>query len=70
MTKLKKIKEMIFPRDVLVGHNASEQIAELCDRVVHGNALIVEDKITKKILGNKVAKILKDGGYEVKQINI
>jgi len=70
MPRLKKIKEMIFPRDVLVGHNASEQIVELCDRIVQGDALIVEDKITKKILGNKVAKLLKEGGYTIKQIDI
>ena len=70
MSQLKKIKEMIFPRDVLVGHNASEQIAELCDRIVHGNALVVEDKITRKILGNKVTRLLRKGGYTVKQIDI
>jgi glycerol-1-phosphate dehydrogenase [NAD(P)+] len=70
MEQFKKIKEMIFPRNVLVGHNASEQIANLCNRIVYGNALVVEDKITKKILGNKIAKLLKEGGYQVAQVEI
>ncbi|HID25054.1 MAG TPA: NAD(P)-dependent glycerol-1-phosphate dehydrogenase, partial [Thermoplasmata archaeon] len=53
MEKFLKIKEMIFPRDVLVGHNAIEKLPELCDRIAEGNALVVVDKTTKKILGDQ-----------------
>jgi len=70
MDRFLKIKEMVFPRDVLVGHKASEQIPELCSRIVDGNALVVSDKITKKILGDKVIKLLKENNYSVHSIII
>ena len=70
MEKFKKSKEMVFPRDVIVGHNATDQIVDLCGRVVDGKALVVADKNTKKILGDRIAKLLQRGGYEVSQTQI
>jgi len=68
MDRFLKIKEMVFPRDVIVGHNAVEHIPELCNRIVKGNALVVADKNTKKILADKVIKLLKDNDYNVSSI--
>ncbi len=59
MERFKKFKTMIFPREVLVGHNTTEQIKGMCRRITRSkNALIVVDKNTKKISGDKIAKIL------------
>ena len=71
MDRFLKIKEMIFPRDVIVGHNAIEKLPELCERIVKGNnALVVADKTTKKILGDRTIKLMKKAGYNVTDIVI
>jgi len=68
MMRFTKSKTMIFPREIIVGHNTTQQIGELCDRVTRGNsALIVEDKKTKKLSGDEISKILKKQGYNVKE---
>jgi glycerol-1-phosphate dehydrogenase [NAD(P)+] len=65
-----KIKEMVFPRQVIVGHGAFEHIPELCNRIVDGNALVVADKNTKKILADKIINLLKDNNYNVSSMLI
>ena len=68
MQHFKKSKTMIFPREIIVGHNTTQQIGELCERVTRGkNALIVADKKTKKLSGDEIEKILKKQDYTVKQ---
>jgi len=68
MNRFTKSKTMIFPREIIVGHKTTTQVAELCNRIVRGNkALIVEDKITKKLSGNQISKILIKANYEVKE---
>ena len=68
MERFTKSKTMIFPREIIVGHKTTSQIAELCDRISIGNsALVVSDKITKKLSGDEVAKILSKANYNVKE---
>jgi len=67
MDKFLKSKTMVFPREIIVGHNTTSQIAELCDRIGRGySILIVADKKTKKISGNEIYKILTRANYDVK----
>ena len=70
MDRFQKFKEMVVPRDIIVGHDAVEHLANLCSRLVEGNALVVADKNTKKILGEKVMKLLEQEGYNVKDVLI
>ena len=68
MNRFTKSKTMIFPREIIVGHKTTDQIAELCNRIVTGkNALIVFDRITKKLSGNQISKILKKAEYNIKE---
>ncbi|MFH1013236.1 MAG: NAD(P)-dependent glycerol-1-phosphate dehydrogenase [Thermoplasmatota archaeon] len=63
-----KSKTMVFPREIIVGHRSIEQVAELCDRIGRGrNALVVDDKYTKKIAGTKIIKTLRKAGYTVEE---
>jgi glycerol-1-phosphate dehydrogenase [NAD(P)+] len=67
MERFTKSKTMIFPREIIVGHNTNQQIAELCGRISTGNkVLVVADKKTKKLSGDEIHKILKKSNYEVK----
>ena len=68
MERFTKSKTMVFPREIIVGHGTTSQIAELCDRIGRGNsALVVADKKTKKLSGDEISKILKKANYEVIQ---
>ncbi|MCK4364658.1 MAG: NAD(P)-dependent glycerol-1-phosphate dehydrogenase [Thermoplasmatales archaeon] len=67
MDRFTKSKTMIFPREIIVGHNATFQIAELCDRIGRGNSvLLVVDKKTKKLSGDDIYKVLAKANYNVK----
>ena len=67
MERFTKSKTMIFPREIIVGHNTTHQIAELCDRIGRGNSvIIVADKKTKKLSGDEIQKILTKANYNVK----
>ena len=60
---------MVFPREIIVGHRTTSQIADLCNRIVRGNnALIVADKLTKKLSGDQINKLLKKANYKVREI--
>jgi glycerol-1-phosphate dehydrogenase [NAD(P)+] len=66
MERFTKYKSMIFPREVIVGHNTTDQIKGICNRLTTGkNVLIVVDKNTKRISGDRIAKILSGASYEV-----
>ena len=68
MNRFTKSKTMVFPREIIVGHKTTSQVAELCNRIVRGNsALVVVDKKTKKLSGDEIAKILKKADYTVKE---
>jgi glycerol-1-phosphate dehydrogenase [NAD(P)+] len=69
MERFTKSKTMVFPREIIVGHKATQQIAELCDRIGSGdNVLIVADKKTKKLSGEEIHKILSKADYNAKDI--
>ncbi|MBD3263344.1 NAD(P)-dependent glycerol-1-phosphate dehydrogenase [Candidatus Woesearchaeota archaeon] len=66
MEKFTKYKTMVFPREVIVGHDTIDQIKGLCGRLTRSkNVLIVADKNTNRICGDKIAKILAGTGYDV-----
>jgi glycerol-1-phosphate dehydrogenase [NAD(P)+] len=68
MERFTKSKTMVFPREIIVGHNTTSQVAELCNRIGRGNTtLIVADKKTKKLSGDNISKILTKADYNVKQ---
>ena len=68
MDRFTKSKTMIFPREIIVGHRTTSQVAELCNRIVRGKSvLIIVDKITKKLSGNEISKILKKAEYNVQE---
>ena len=68
MERFTKSKTMVFPREIIVGHNTTGQIAELCDRIGSGHSvLIVADKKTKKLSGEEIKKTLSKANYEVKE---
>jgi len=69
MERFIKSKTMVFPREIIVGHNATQQIAELCNRIGSGdNVLVVDDKKTKKLSGDEIRKILSKANYNVKEV--
>jgi glycerol-1-phosphate dehydrogenase [NAD(P)+] len=66
MERFTKYKTMIFPREVIVGHNTTDQIKGMCRRITGDRrVLIVADKNTKRISGDRIAKILSGSGFEV-----
>ena len=66
MERFTKYKTMVFPREVIVGHNTTDQIKGMLSRITQSkNILVVADKNTKKISGDRIAKILAGAGYEV-----
>ncbi|MFH1101712.1 MAG: NAD(P)-dependent glycerol-1-phosphate dehydrogenase [Methanobacteriota archaeon] len=66
MERFTKLKSMIFPREVIVGHNTTDEIKGMCERITTGkNVLIVADKNTRKISGNHIANLLSGTGYNV-----
>ncbi len=71
MEKFTKYKTMVFPREVIVGHKTTDQIKGLCARITkRKKPLIVVDKNTKRISGDKISKILAGAGYEVDMVTI
>ncbi|MCJ7571361.1 MAG: NAD(P)-dependent glycerol-1-phosphate dehydrogenase [Candidatus Thermoplasmatota archaeon] len=69
MERFTKSKTMVFPREIIIGHNATQQIAELCNRIGSGdNVLVVDDKKTKKLSGDEIRKILSKANYNVKEV--
>jgi glycerol-1-phosphate dehydrogenase [NAD(P)+] len=66
MEQFKKYKTMVFPREVIVGHNTTDQIKDMCRRITQRKkVLLVVDKNTKKISGDHIGKILSGAGYEI-----
>lgn len=66
MERFTKLKTMVFPREVIVGHKTTDQIKDMCRRITTGKKImVVVDKNTKKISGDRIAKILQGAGFEV-----
>jgi glycerol-1-phosphate dehydrogenase [NAD(P)+] len=69
MDRFGKVKAMIFPREVIVGHNTTDQIKAMCGRLgISHKVLIVCDRNTRKISGDRIHKILAGAGYEVELV--
>ena len=69
MERFTKFKTMIFPREVIVGHNTTDQIKGICNNLAPStNLLLVCDKNTKKISGDRIEKILSGAGYDVNMV--
>ncbi len=66
-----KSKSMELPRHVAIGHDVLNDIGEI-SRALHfrGPALIVVDKTTKRIAGNRVEKLLVSENYDAHQVTI
>ncbi len=66
-----KSKSMELPRHVTIGHDVLENIGKI-SKGLHfkGPALIVADKITKRIAGNRVLELLSSENYDVTQVEI
>ena len=69
MEQFTKFKTMRFPREIIVGHNTTDQIKSMCRSITKSkNVVIVSDKNTKKISGDRIAKILSGSSYEVNTV--
>lgn len=61
-----KAKDMIFPRDILVGHDTLPQVARMCDDFSFRKAgIIITGDQTYASAGKLVEEYMKDGGYEI-----
>ncbi len=66
-----KSKSMELPRQVTIGHGVLENIGEICKSLhFKGPAVIIVDKTTKRIAGNKVEKMLQAENYDTAQVII
>ena len=60
-----KSKSMELPRTVVIGHEAIQQVGEVCVRLKIGRrALVVADPVTMKVAGDTVVQQL--GEYKIK----
>ena len=61
-----KAKDMIFPRDILVGHDTLPQVSRMCDDFNFRKVgMIITGDATYKSAGKAVEEYMKDGGYEI-----
>jgi glycerol-1-phosphate dehydrogenase [NAD(P)+] len=71
MAPVERMKWMQLPRDVLIGHDALQEIGTICKHLEVGKqAIIVADSFTRKIAGDTVRGILSDAGYDVNLIEV
>lgn len=66
-----KFKSMELPRLIVVGSNALDNIADTCQQLqLKERGLVVCDRTTRKIAGDRVVDMLEDTGYEMEVIEI
>jgi glycerol-1-phosphate dehydrogenase [NAD(P)+] len=71
MERFTKFKSMIFPREVIVGHNITDEIKGLCQRISRRKkVMIIVDKTTKKISGDRIAQMLAGASYDVEMTTL
>jgi glycerol-1-phosphate dehydrogenase [NAD(P)+] len=71
MTSFKKTKSMVFPRQVLAGHNALPRITEMCrDFNLGGTCIIVTGRTTGPIAAKPVSDHLTGAGFDVHLIEL
>jgi len=57
---------MVFPRNVIVGHDVIEDVAKVCrDFDLSGTGLVVTGNETIKVAGRHVLDLMMEAGYEV-----
>ncbi|MDI3482203.1 MAG: glycerol-phosphate dehydrogenase [Candidatus Methanomethylophilaceae archaeon] len=62
----KRAKAMVFPRNVIVGHDVIEDVAKVCrDFDLSGTGLVVTGNETIKVAGRHVLDLMMEAGYEV-----
>jgi glycerol-1-phosphate dehydrogenase [NAD(P)+] len=71
MALFTKAKSMIFPREVLAGHDVLPQIVDLCKRFNFGDTgVLVTGSITGPIAAKPVSEALIDAKYEIHTIEL
>jgi len=64
-------KWMQLPRYVAIGHDAINDVGEVCkDLGLSGEATVITGSTTKKVAGDAVADLLSDEGYDISVIEI
>ena len=67
MSGFNKSKGVIFPRNVLLGHNILGQVAEVCDDFrFPEKGMIVTGDTTYKAAGKEVKKFMEKAGYDIR----
>ena len=66
-----KSKSMELPRSVVVGHDALNEVADVCKRLKLGKkCVIVADGTTMKVAGDKATELLQQARFKVKDFLI
>lgn len=66
MSLIDKTKLMVFPRNVLVGHDAIDQLGHIMkDMDTDANGLIVVDAFTKRTLAPRLQAVMENEGFNV-----
>jgi glycerol-1-phosphate dehydrogenase [NAD(P)+] len=61
-----KLKHMIFPRNVLVGNGAIDELGAIVkDLELEAQGLVVVDKLTRELVGDRVRASLEESGFKV-----
>lgn len=60
-----KWKSMELPRSVVIGHAATEETGRVCTKLKLGKrGLLVEDRTTRRIAGDRIEEVLTEAGME------
>jgi len=71
MGAFNKYKAMEFPRCVVVGHDALEDVAKVCTQLKLGSPVfLIQDGVTRKIAGDRVRELLEKAMFEVRETEI
>lgn len=66
MDEAAKMKRMVFPRNVLVGEGAIDNLgAMVADLEPQPKAMVAVDGMTRKLVGDRVEASLRDAGFDV-----
>jgi glycerol-1-phosphate dehydrogenase [NAD(P)+] len=71
MERFTKAKSMVFPREVLAGHNVLPQVVDICKRFNFGSiGVLVTGPTTGPVAAEKVSDNLTDAKYEIHTISL
>jgi glycerol-1-phosphate dehydrogenase [NAD(P)+] len=64
-----KVKGMVFPRTVLVGHGVISELASMCQQFGFPNrGAVITGVKTAELAGHRAAEILSEGGFSVRTV--